>query len=287
MNILVTGGLGFIGSFLVERLAKDGHQIDVVDNLSTGSFDWAIRDKNVFYYFEDVVEYCSRHNKGYDIIFHLANNARISMSFDYPKETLLNNYQSTISILEYMRNYCPKAKLYYASSSTTEFTDRFNNPYTFSKFACDDILELYNKHYSIDFSIVKFYNVYGSMREADLGEYTTIIRKFKQKVHQNLPLPVYGPDRRRDFTHVDDTVEALAKIVTFNDQQKVYHIGTGSNFSIQEIAEAFDHPIDYQLDKRPYELHTTLSKPNVAGWSAQKNVIEHIRKWKENYAISK
>lgn len=208
------------------------------------------------------------------------------MSFDFPKETLLNNYRSTVSILEYIRKHNKDCKLYFASSSTTEFTDKFNNPYTFSKFTCDDLLELYRYHYDLNYSIVKFYNVYGSSREKDLGEYTTIIRKFKIMVKKDLPLPVYGPDRRRDFTHIYDTVEALVHILGRNDSQQVYHIGTGKNYSIQEIAEAFDHPIYYELDKRKYELHTTLSKPNIAGWSAKQNVIEHIKEWKVKNAIS-
>ena len=284
MRILVTGGLGFIGSFLVERLMRD-HEVDVVDNLSTGDIKWMAQGK-VNYYLTDVVDYCNSTAKPYDVIYHLANNARISMSFDYPKETLLNNYQSTIAILEYMRKTNPSGKLYFASSSTTEFTDKFNNPYTFSKKVCDDILYLYNMHYGIDFSIVKFYNVYGSMREKDLGEYTTVIRKFKQKVEEGFALPVYGPDRRRDFTHIDDTVDALEIILKKNDTNRMFHIGTGQNYSIQEIAGAFDHPVEYQLDKRPYELHTTLSLPNVSGWVAKHDVINHIKEWKDNYASS-
>lgn len=293
MKILVTGGLGFIGSFLVERLANDpDNRIIVVDNLSTGNIEWMLTSskyKNVTYSITDVDVFCQSPFKphDFDIIFHLANNARISMSFDYPSETLLNNYKSTLAILEMIRNDCPKAKLFYASSSTTEFTDRFNNPYTFSKFACDDMLELYTKHYNVDYSIVKFYNVYGSMREMDLGEYTTIIRKFKQKVEEQLPLPVYGPDRRRDFTSIEDTIDALEMIMLKNEHQKLYHIGTGRNYSIKEIAEAFDHPIQYQLDKRPYELHTTLSKPNIAGWKASGDVIKHIKQWKVDYGTSK
>jgi len=141
-------------------------------------------------------------------------------------------------------------------------------------------------HFGIDFSIVKFYNVYGSMREKDLGEYTTVIRKFKQKVEEDVPLPVYGPNRRRDFTHIDDTIDALEIILKKNDMNRVFHIGTGQNYSIQEIADAFNHPIEYQLDKRPYELHTTLSLPNVPGWKATKDVIDHIKQWKETYAVS-
>lgn len=283
-KILVTGGLGFIGSFLVERLLKEGHVVDVVDDLSTGN----INNKTFgpTYIFTDVTTFCSFDKKEYDVIFHLANNSRIARSFEYPKETLLNNYTSTVSILEYMRMFCPKAKLYFASSSTTNFTDRFNNPYTFSKYSCDELLELYHLHYNIDYSIVKFYNVYGSMREKDLGEYTTVIRKFKKLVKENLPLTVYDGTRQRDFTYIDDTIDALDMILNKNFNEKVYNIGTGKSYSIQQIADAFEHPIIYEPEKRKYELHSTLCEPNIPGWEAKTDVIEHIKEWKKENANS-
>ena len=214
-NILVTGGLGFIGSFLVDALVDLGHIVDVVDDLSTGDLRWIVHHNNVQYFIGDVVSWCSQRKsfRQYDFVFHLANNARIAMSFEFPKETLVNNYASTVAILEYMRKNCPEAILLFASSSTTEFTDRFNNPYTFSKYMCDEVLELYAKHYNLKYNVVKFYNVYGSMREADLGQYTTIIKKFKQKVLANEPLPVYNPERRRDFTSIDDTIVGLIEII--------------------------------------------------------------------------
>lgn len=283
-KILITGGLGFIGSFLVDRLLTEGHDIDVVDDLSTGN----INNKTIgpTYIITDVTTFCSFDKKEYDVIFHLANNSRIARSFEYPKETLLNNYTSTVSILEYMRMFCPKAKLYFASSSTTNFTDRFNNPYTFSKYSCDELLELYHLHYNIDYSIVKFYNVYGSMREKDLGEYTTVIRKFKKLVKENLPLPVYDGTRQRDFTYIDDTIEALDMILNKNFNEKVYNIGTGKSYSIQQIADAFDHPIIHEPEKRKYELHSTLGEPNIPGWEAKTDVIEHIKEWKKENADS-
>jgi nucleoside-diphosphate-sugar epimerase len=121
----------------------------------------------------------------------------------------------------------------------------------------------------------------------NLGEYTTIIRKFKQLVSDDMPLTVYDGTRSRDFTHIDDTIEALSLILNKNIEEPIYNIGTGVSYTIQEIADAFDHPIEYYPDKRKYELHTTLCSPNIPGWKSKVNVIEHIKQWKKDYADSK
>lgn len=284
-KVLITGGLGFIGSFLTERLVSEGYHVEVVDDLSTGSIE------NKFfgpiYHYTTVSKFCELYEKQFDIIFHLANNSRIARSFEFPRETLMNNYESTLSILEYIRKNCPSAKLFFASSSTTNFTDRFNNPYTFSKYSCDELLHLYKMHFNVDFSIIKFYNVYGSFRERNLGEYTTVIRKFKELVIENKPLTVYDGTRSRDFTHIDDTIDALSLILNKNMSESLYEIGSGKSYTISEIAEAFNHPIEYQPDKRKYELQTTLCEPNIPGWKAKKDVIQHVKDWKQRYMRSR
>lgn len=281
-RILVTGGLGFIGSHLVDRLVSEGHDVDVVDNLSTGLIEnknTKVKNQHVM----DVVDFCRVYKNKYDVVYHLANNARIARSFEYPAETLLNNYDTTIAILEYVKHNCPDAMLFYASSSTTEFTDRFNNPYTLSKFHCDEVMKLYSDLYKIKYTVVKFYNAYGSMREKDLGAYTTIIRKFKQQVAEDKPLTVYGDgSKRRDFTHIHDTVDALLILLKQNQYDPVYHIGTGRNYTIKEIAEAFQHPIEY-VEDRSYELLETKAKPNVPGWKPVVDVIAHIDLWRRNH----
>jgi UDP-glucose 4-epimerase len=282
-KVLVTGGLGFIGSHLVDRLVSEGHEVTVVDDLSTGDINNRNK-KSKPALIMGVVDFCKAriYQSKYDFIFHLANNARIAKSFLFPATTLHNNYSSVIYLLEYLKNHSPEAKLFFASSSTTEFTDRYNNPYTMSKYHCDEVLELYRKHYDIDVSIVKFYNAYGSMREKDLGEYTTIVRKFKQLVLENKPLTVYGDgSKRRDFTHIHDTVEALMLLMHMEEHEPVYHIGTGRNWSIAEIAEAFQHPIEY-LPDRQYEIKETKAKPNVPGWQPMADVVSHIDLWRRN-----
>ena len=284
MKILVTGGLGFIGSHLVDELIARDYEVHVVDNLSTGQIENG--NPKAITFVMDVSEFCHKFNFKYDKIFHLANCARIVRSFEYTEETLLNNYDSTVALCEYIRR-TGSGHLFFASSSTTEFTDHFNNPYTFSKYMCDHLLEFYRVRFNIPSSLVKFYNVYGSMREKDLGEHTTVIRKFKQKVYLNEPLTIVGDgSRRRDFTSIDDTVNAL---ILLNDYDKeyetVYHLGTGVNYSILEIAKAFDFPYVF-VEDRKYELQNTIcSKKNVPKWQVYDDVIDHIKKWRSCNAL--
>lgn len=283
MRILVTGGCGFIGSHWVDRLINLGHEVDVVDDMSTGLLSNHNREANLFQM--DVDRFCNRYDFKYDRVYHFANCARIARSFDFPRETLVNNLTSTVAICEYVRK-TGSGPLIYASSSTTNFTDHLNNPYTLSKYHCDQVLELYKKHFNLDYSIVKFYNVYGSMREADLGVHTTIIRKFKQLTLENKPLTVIGTgERRRDFTHIDDTVNALQEIngIAADQLQPVYDIGTGKNYKIIEIAQAFNQPIDF-IEDRAYELQETKCVHPYTRTTV--DVIEHIKQWRKTHGIS-
>lgn len=279
MKILVTGGLGFVGSHLVDKFIDGGHEVHVVDDISTGKIE--NRNDNAITFVMGVDEFCHKFNYKYDKIFHLANCARIVRSFEYTEETLLNNYNSTVALCEYIRR-TDSGHLFFASSSTTEFTDRFNNPYTFSKYMCDYLLEFYRTVFKIQNSLVKFYNVYGSMREKDLGEHTTVIRKFKQCVLENKPLTIVGDGtRKRDFTSVEDTIDALNILVNVTDYEDAYHLGTGKNVSIMELATAFNHPMEF-IEDRKYELQDTIcTKKNIPNWNPTIDVIEHIKQWKE------
>jgi UDP-glucose 4-epimerase len=279
----VTGGLGFVGSHLVDSLVKENH-VTVVDDLSTGRLDNI--NMSAITLVQTVEEFVRSSNEKYDIIFHFANCARIARSFEFCEETLLNNYNSTVGICEYIKRTNPKTKLIFASSSTTEFADKFNNPYTFSKVVCDELLQLYRKHYGLEFDIVKFYNVFGSDRESLLGDYTTIIRKFMDCVEKDEMLTVYGTGAQaRDFTFIRDTIDALHIVGDLPSEGKVYHIGTGKPTQILEVALAFKHKY-YHAKPRDYEVAFVMCKePNVPGWSAKTNVLEWITEWREGYGV--
>lgn len=290
MKVLVTGGLGFVGSHLVDSLVEQRYDVTVVDNLSTGS--WSNRNETVSnqmrYRIMDVVQFCQTSEEQFDIIFHFANNARIARSFEFVQETLLNNYNSTVAICEYIRVKSPQARLIFASSSTTEFVSMFNNPYTFSKVVCDQLLKLYASHFNLKYDIVKFYNTYGSMRESNLGIYTTVIRKFKQQVLDNEPLTIIGSGlQSRDFTFIEDTITALNTIINeLEPQEETYHIGTGQAYSINELAEAFQHPTT-NIENRSYEVSKVVCQNrNIPNWEPKTNVIEYIKQWRKDNATS-
>jgi UDP-glucose 4-epimerase len=279
-RILITGGLGFVGSHLVDSLVKKNH-VTVVDDLSTGRIENINMDAVT--YVETVDEYIRKNrNEKFDIIFHFANCARIARSFEFCEDTLLNNYNSTVLMCEFIKRKNPHAKLIFASSSTTEFADKFNNPYTFSKVVCDEVLQLYKKHYELNFDVVKFYNVFGSDRESLMGEYTTIIRKFMDAVEKDELLTVYGTGAQsRDFTYIGDTIEALHIVGNLPSEGKTYHIGTGKSTQILEVAQTFKHKY-YHAKPRAYEVAFVMCKePNVPGWKAKTNVIDWITAWKE------
>ena len=276
-KILVTGGLGFVGSHLVDSLVEN-NDVTVVDDLSTGQASNKNTDSTI--YVESVQSYTNYDEESYDIIFHFANSARIARSFEYCEETLTNNYNSTVAICEYIKRTNPNTKLIFASSSTTEYADRYNNPYTFSKVVCDEVLELYKRHFGLNYDIVKFYNTYGSERESLLGEYTTIIRKYKDLFLNEKPMVVYGDgSQRRDFTHIEDTIAALHIIADLPSEGKIYHIGTENAVSILEIAEAFG--TTYELHPpREYEVPFVVCKEmNVPGWQPKHNIINYIKEW--------
>lgn len=282
-KILVTGGLGFVGSHLVDSLVEH-NDVTVVDNLSTG--DLFNINKQVVTLIQDVEDFVKQSDEEFDIIYHFANCARIARSFEFCEETLLNNYHTTVAICEYIKKTNPDTKLIFASSSTTEFADRLNNPYTFSKVVCDEMLQLYQRHFGLKFDVVKFYNVYGSKRESLLGDYTTIIRKYIDLYEKDEMLVVYGTGAQsRDFTHIDDTVEALHIVGDLPAEGKTYHIGTGSATQILEIARTFRHKY-YHAKPRDYEVAFVMCKfPNVPGWKAKHNVIDWITQWRDEHGL--
>ena len=175
MNIIVTGGAGFIGTNLCKELVKLDHKVTSIDNYSTGKEQnhiEGIRYEN--FDIRKVYDYKWVYNKHPDVIFHLAAIARIQPSFNKPKEYFTTNANGTLEITDYCaRNNVP---LIYAGSSS-HHSGKFSNPYTFSKDVGEEIIKLYQEHYDLKASIVRFYNVYGPYQLTE-GGYTTLIGRW-------------------------------------------------------------------------------------------------------------
>ena len=280
MNYIVTGGCGFIGSHLVNALVLSGHDVMVIDDLRSG--------RNIFKNIDGINyvhdEVCSVDPIGkVDGIFHLANTPRIRLAMKKPLLALRNNIDPTIHVAEWAKKLnCP---LYFATSSSTIHSDRMSNPYTLGKSMSEDILEMYKNLYGVNYTLMYFYNVYGP-READYGEYSTVVRAFKNAVMKGEPLRIFGSGKKtRDFTHVDDVIGGILKLIQLpvSNMPKQAHFGTGNPYSILDIANAFAHPIVHEFDV-PGEAQDTLCKePYVY---SHNDVIAYIKYWKQEYVES-
>ena len=288
MKVLVTGGVGFIGTNLIKRLLDDGHKIVSLDNYSTGTKENELEQKGVQYFDVDlryVHDYDFFIDKP-DIIFHIAALARIQPSMEDPTTSIQNNFDSTLNIFEWARiKNCP---VIFAGSSSFH-QGLWDSPYAWSKFAGEQLCELYNKVYDLPTTVCRFYNVYGP-HQIEGGDYAAVIGIFERQYKNNEPLTITGDGKqRRDFTHVDDIVDGLVKcgdtLVTDRGYQisgQEFELGRGVNFSINEIANMFgkDYPKEY-IDARAGEYEMTLCTDDKAktllNWNAKINIDDYIK----------
>jgi UDP-glucose 4-epimerase len=277
MHIVVTGGCGFIGSHVVDLLAEQDCSVTVVDDKRNGTY---VSDSpNVSYIFDDV---CNVTPPPCDGIIHLANTPRVRASFDHPAESILNNINPTVAVCEWATRF--KCPLYFAQSSSVEFTDPYSNAYTFGKAMCEEALNFYSLQYSLDFHLMFFYNVYGP-READYGEHSTVIRAFKNQIIKNESLRIFGTgNKSRDFTHIEDVAKGVVNLVVSGKKIREAHFGSNNPYTINQIAEAFDHPSVYEFDRKGEAEHTICETPYI---KRSHDVIEYIRDWKGRFQDAK
>jgi UDP-glucose 4-epimerase len=276
-HALVTGGCGFIGSNLVDILIKRGHTVTVIDDLSSGKKEHCRDD--VKYYFEDfkILLTESPLEENIDIIFHLAAEARIQPSFENPLYTCENNSYGTAVVCEYARqNNC---KVVYAGSSSF-YGGVYLNPYAFAKWQGEEICKMYSEVYEVTTGIARFFNVYGP-RNPLIGQYTPVIAIFEEQTRQNTTLTIVGDgEQRRDFTHVYDICNGLIAISEGDWRAHVYNLGTGTNNSINELADMFGGEKKY-LPQRPGEARETLADitktTEMTGWTPRHNLEDYIK----------
>jgi UDP-glucose 4-epimerase len=292
MRCLITGGAGFIGTNLIKKLLEKDYDVDSFDNYSTGykeneqdgcnylDIDIAQCDvggSNVFYKKSGGWESIEKP----DVIFHLAALARIQPSIKNPKPAIDTNFNGTLNILEYAREN--NIQVIYAGSSTKHH-GVFNSPYAWSKFGGEELCRLYSKIYDLNTSICRFYNVYGP-HHIRTGSYATVLGIFEHQFLNNTPITVTADgEQRRDFTHIDDIVDALISCIGKDFRAEEFELGRGKNYSINQIADMFgeDYPREY-IAKRPGEYPETLADFSNAeeklGWKATKNIEDYVNEW--------
>lgn len=277
MKILVTGGAGFVGTNLIKRLLNEGHNVVSFDNYNTGKVENHI--EGATYINLDITtlpDKSSSYWDSYDVVFHMAAIARIQPSFKNPKDYFNVNANGTLNLVD----ICSKSNipLIYAGSSS-KHSGKFKNPYTFSKDIGEEIVELYQKHFGLKASIARFYNVYGPHQLTE-GGYTTLIGRWLNNIEKGIQCEIYGDgEQRRDFTHVDDIVEALIMIMDQKAYGYEFELGRGKNHSVNEIASMFNISPTYKPQK-PGEARNTLNTDTTAfdvlGWVALTDIKDYI-----------
>jgi UDP-glucose 4-epimerase len=278
--IVVTGGAGFVGSHLCERLHREGHRVISLDNYFAGS-----KENHV-----EGVEYREGHTKDIaslvpetpDIIYHLGEYSRVAASLEEPEVVFDLNMAGTFSVLEYWRE--KKCKLVYAGSSTKGVGAREDGvvgrdlaPYTWMKAANTELVANYGRWYSLPYAIVYFYNVYGP-RERSIEEYGTVIETWRQCVLAGKSLQVRKPGtQERAFTHVEDTVNGIT-LVGEKGEGDDFGIGTDETFSLLEVAEMFGGTIE-MLSATPTtraSAEVDSTKTRALGWEPKWHLSDYI-----------
>ena len=296
MNALVTGGAGFIGSNLTERLINDGHKVTIIDNLSTGFRENLHKDAEFFELDISNLESIKQVFNGIDVLFHIAAIPRIGRSIEDPAETFRSNVTGTLNVLLAARDAGVKKVVYSASSSVYGRQDKLPltedmpaqplNPYALSKYIGKELCWEFTDLYGLDTISLRYFNVYGPRMNAE-GEYATVIGKFLRMKAEGVPLTIVGDGKQtRDFTHVSDVVEAniLASQVEKGGGDFM-NIGAGENHSVQEIADIIGGEHVY-IPQRPGEARDTLADISKArrilGWEPKVKLSEGINQLIEN-----
>ncbi len=289
MKMLVTGGAGFVGTNLIIRLMKDGHEVVSVDNYSTGKkenhqegcqyHDFDLSSSHTLGIYVDHGSYPAWRDDEYDVIFHIGALARIQPSLRNPYKSIFNNFVSSLNIFEYARRN--NIKVVYAGSSTFHH-GLYSSPYAWSKYSGEELCKLYSSVYDLSTAICRFYNVYGPYQLED-GEYSTVLGIFEKQYREGKPLTITADGKqRRDFTYIDDIVDGLVKSSEHNFKAEFFELGKGVNYSINEIVDMFgkDYPREY-ISARKGEYDVTLADYSKAklklGWEPNGDITQYIK----------
>lgn len=295
---LVTGGAGFIGSNLVDKLIGKGIEVIILDDLSTGKkenihpkakwFNVSLQNLDSDSYFQ-----------GVDVVFHLAALARVQPSILDPISFDTVNVGGTLRVLYYAHKAGVKRVVYSASSSCYGNTEIFPtpetastnplSPYGLQKFIGEQYCKMFSEVYGLDTCSLRYFNVYGEKMNLE-GAYCLAIGIFAKQMIDGKPLTITNDgNQRRDFTYVGDVVEANILAATCKDSLngESFNIGNGNNFSINEVADMLGGEKTYG-EKRlePFKTLADNSKAkNTLGWVPKGDLAQWIKKYKIDLGI--
>jgi len=306
MRYLVTGGAGFIGSHLVDRLITDGHQVRVIDNFSTGRPENLAQhkgNKELELIKENISDLnaIKRYFEGMDVVIHLAALADIVPSIVNPKEYYESNVSGTFSVVEASRLASVKKFIYTASSSCYGIPEDYPTsetaniepqyPYALTKYLGEEIALHWAKIYKLPTISLRLFNVYGP-RSRTSGTYGAVFGVFLAQKLNNQPFTVIGDgSQKRDFIYVSDVVEAFIMAAGSKLDIDFFNIGTANPQSVNRLVSLLGGRKVY-IPKRPGEpdsTHADITKiRTILGWEPRvsfeegvNNILEQIDYWRD------
>jgi|TARA_R110000824_G_scaffold134174_1_gene297081 UDP-glucose 4-epimerase len=302
MRYVVTGGAGFIGSNLTDQLIKDGHEVVVLDNLSTGKVEnvnpkaqLVILDIAGRGYADKAIKAIS----DADGIFHMAALARVQPSIENPYDFNRVNVLGTLNMLMWAKQVGVKRFVYSASSSAygnasitptpeTHPTDPLS-PYGLQKLIGEQYCRVFYHCYGLETVSLRYFNVFGE-RQALEGAYCLVMGIFANQVLNKKPITICGDgEQRRDFTYVGDVVKAniLAMASKNVGSGEVINIGSGDNRSVNQLADLFNGEKLYIKERlEPRETLADNSKAKeLLGWTPTVSVEDWAPKYKKDLGI--
>lgn len=275
--VIVTGGAGFIGSHLCEKLVDEGFEVWSVDNYFTGSTDNHVEGVTYFdMEAKDIMKLLPAKPK---YVFHLGEYSRVEQSFDDIDIVWDYNTKGIQSVLKFCHR--TGAKLIYAGSST-KFADDgegpTQSPYAFSKSTNTNLVNAYSKWFGIDYATVYFYNVFGG-REIKSGPYATVVAKFKELAKQGKEASITLPGTQlRNFTYIDDIVDGLIR-VAYNGQGDEHGIGNPRSYTIVQLAELFGLKYQFTIAKKGNRMGAVVvgDKLDKLGWKPTVELEDYIK----------
>jgi len=307
MKCLVTGGAGFIGSHVVERLLADGHEVTILDDFSTGShknLKGIVDNQKCWFYRKDIsTDSLDKRFRDIDWVFHLAGKADIVPSIQNPEGYFNSNTLGTMRVMEACRKTGVKKVIYAASSScygdnpaipTRENWEGINPkyPYALTKYLGEQIVLHWSQLYHIPALSLRLFNVYG-LRSRTSGAYGAVLGIFLKQKLEGQPATVVGSgDQTRDFVYVTDVADAFVSAAESRYHSKPINIGGGNPQSINKLVSLLGFKDTIQIPERPGEpliTHADISRARTAiGWMPQitfeegvEKVLEHIEDWRD------
>ncbi|SOB98401.1 SDR family NAD(P)-dependent oxidoreductase [Pseudobutyrivibrio ruminis] len=302
MKALITGGAGFIGSNLVELLVKEGHEVRVFDNLSSGHIENIseyINGKDIEYIGGDVrdADALCKAMKNIDVVYHMAASVGRQRSIDNPALDSTINLVGTVNVLEGMRHndvhkivYSSSAAIFGELKTPSIDEDHIQNadsPYGVSKLAAEKMILSYSGIHNIVGICLRYFNIYGKNQRFDA--YGNVIPIFAKRIFDSEHISIYGDgEQTRDFVNVSDVARANYISSIKCEQTSIYNLGSGTTITINELASMMkkiankDVIIDYLPERVGDVKHCKADASKIArelGFRVEKDLDEGLNEY--------